>query len=120
MTTKQERRCCRLSLRVSAQDRISVEAAAGHAGLCLSDYLRRIVIGAAPLRARRRPPLETHLAARLLVQLGTITSQLRAIAQNVGAPLMPFLERDLARVLVELRGCRVSLMKMLGRKDARS
>ena len=93
-----------------------MEKAADRAGLCLSDYLRRIVLAAKPLRARRRPPLEAHLAARLLVQLGTITTQLRAIAGNVTAPLTPFVERDLARALFELRDCRARLMKMLGRK----
>jgi hypothetical protein len=72
MTTKQERRCCRVSLRVSARERESIETAASRAGLCLSDYLRRIVLAAKPLRARRRPPLEIHLAARLLVQLGAV------------------------------------------------
>jgi uncharacterized protein (DUF1778 family) len=116
MTTKQDRRYRRLSLRVSAQERSTVDAAAERAGLCLSDYFRRIVLGAPPLRARRRPALETHLAARLMVQLGAVTSQLRAIAQGLGSPIMPFVERDLARALVELRDCRLRLMKMLGRR----
>lgn len=119
MTLNQERRRRRLSLRLSARERSAVETAAGRAGLCLSDYLRRIVLGAAPLRARRRPPLETHLAARLLVQLGAITTQLRAIVQGPGAPLMPIVERDLARALFELRDCRLGLMKMLGRRAGR-
>jgi uncharacterized protein (DUF1778 family) len=116
MNAKQERRRRRLSLRVSARERSTLETAAERAGLCLSDYLRRILIAARPLRARRRPALETHLAAKLLVQLGALTAQLRAIAQNLGTPLMPFVERDLARALVELRDCRRQLLKALGRK----
>lgn len=118
MTPKQERRSGRLSLRVSARERSSVETAADHAGLCLSDYLRKIVLGARPLRARRRPAVEAQLAARLLAELGAVTTQLRAIVQALGAPLTPFVERDLARALMELRGCRSGLMKMLGRKSA--
>jgi hypothetical protein len=104
-----------MSLRVSLPERSAIEAAADHAGLCLSDYLRRLVVGAAPLRARRRPPLETRLAAQLLVQLGAVTTQLRAIAQGLTLPLMPFVERDLARVLMELRAYRAQLLRALGR-----
>lgn len=74
MTERQERRFCRLSLRVSARELSTIDSAATRAGLCLSDYLRRIVLAAKPLGAKRRPPLEIHLAARLLVQLGAITS----------------------------------------------
>jgi hypothetical protein len=120
MNSDQERRRRRVSLRVSARERSSMETAADRAGLCLSDYLRRIVLAARPLRAKRRPPLETHLAARLLVQIGAVTTQLRTIASHLAAPLTPFVERDLARALAELRDCRARLMKMLGRKDAAS
>ena len=83
MPAKQERRRRRLSLRVSARERSTIELSAERAGLCLSDYLRRIVIGAPPLRARRRPTLEMHLAAKLLVQLGAITSQPCAPSRRV-------------------------------------
>lgn len=111
-----ERRRKRASLRLTARERTLIETAAGRAGLCLSDYLRRIVLGAPPLRACRRPPLEIHLAARLLVQLGAVTSTLRAIAQGLAVPLTPFVERDLARALIELRDCRMRLLKLLGRR----
>lgn len=117
---RQERRYSRLSLRVSAREQASVRASADHAGLCLSDYLRSIVLGAKPLRARRRPALETQLAARLLAQLGSIASQLRAVTQTLGMPLMPFVERDLAKALIELRECRGRLLKALGRGPDRS
>jgi|ERR1043165_7780035 hypothetical protein len=116
MTDLFERRRKRASLRLTARERTLIETAAGRAGLCLSDYLRRIVLGAPPLRARRRPPLEIHLAARLLVQLGAVTSTLRAIAQGLAEPLTPFVERDLARALIELRDCRMRLLKLLGRR----
>src|ERR1044071_6875333 len=118
MTATVERRRRRASLRLTARERTLIETAAGHAGLCLSDYLRRVVLGAPPLRARRRPPPEFHLAARLLVQLGAIPSVLRAIAQGLPEPLTPFVERDLARALLELRHCRTGLMKFLGRRRA--
>src|SRR5262249_14421655 len=108
MTLTQERRFCRVSLRVSSHERSVIETAAGRAGLCLSDYLRQIVLAAKPLRARRRPPLEIHLAARILVQLGVVTSELRAIASQTKAVLTPHLERELARALRELRLCRLA------------
>jgi hypothetical protein len=120
MKAEEERRRCRLSLRVSTPERSCVDAAAERAGLCLSDYLRRIVLGAPPLRARRRPPLETRLAAQLLVQLGAIASQLHAIMQSSGTPLTISTERDLARALSALRECRLRLLKMLGRRPGRS
>lgn len=120
MNAKQERRRRRISMRISARERSAVETSASRAGLCLSDYLRRIVIGAPPLRARRRPPLEIHLAARLLVQLGAVTSQLRAIAGQLTAPVTPFVERELARALFELRDCRRRLLKLLGRRPGSS
>jgi uncharacterized protein (DUF1778 family) len=116
MTPTKERRFWRLSLRVSARERSTIETAASRSGLCLSDYLRRIVLAAKPLRAKRRPPLEAVLAARLLAQLGTITSELRTIARQTAAQLMPIVERDLARSLRELRECRFKLLRALCRK----
>jgi hypothetical protein len=115
MLSNEERRGRRLSLRVSTRERSRIEAQADHAGLCLSDYLRRIVLGAKPLRARRRPPLEVQLAAQLLAQLGVITSDLRAIAAAC-SPLMPFVERELARALRDLAGYRTRLLRLLGRR----
>lgn len=112
-----ERRFCRVSLRVSARERSRIEAAATRAGFCLSDYARRVLLRAKPLRARRRPPLEIHLAAQLLIQLGTVTSTLRAIASQTAVALTPLVERELARALYELRDCRRGLMRALGRKD---
>jgi hypothetical protein len=116
MNATHPRRFCRMSLRVSTRERTTIETAAGRAGLCLSDYLRRIVLAAKPLRARRRPALEAVLAARLLAQLGAITSELRTIARQTAAQLMPIVERDLARSLRELRECRTRLLRDLGRK----
>src|SRR5689334_7155920 len=106
MTGRHERRFCRLSLRVSRQERDTVETAADRAGFCLSDYLRRIVLSAKPLRARRRPLIDVHLIAQLLVQLGTIASELRTIARQTRAALSPVIERQLGRTLHELQACR--------------
>jgi hypothetical protein len=119
MKAEEERRRCRLSLRVSSPERSCVDAAAERAGLCLSDYLRRIVLGAPPLRAKRRPPLEIRLAAQLLMQLGAIASHLHAILRSSGTPLTIPTERDLVRALSQLRECRLGLLKMLGRRPAR-
>ena len=115
MTEQQERRFCRVSLRVSLREKSTIETAATRAGYCLSDYLRRVVLAAKPLRARRRPPLESYLAARLLVQLGAIASELRAIAR-AATELTPFIERELARSLDDLRDCRRWLLNALGRR----
>jgi uncharacterized protein (DUF1778 family) len=116
MTGRHERRFCRLSLRVSQHERSAIETAATRAGFCLSDYLRRIVLAAKPLRARRRPPVELHLAAQLLVQLGAIASELRTIARQTRAALSPVIERQLGRILHELQRCRITLLRALGRK----
>lgn len=116
MTSPRERRFCRLSFRVSFPERGAIETAATRAGFCLSDYLRRIALAAKPLRARRRPPIELHLAAQFLVQLGAIASELRTIARQTRAALSPVIERQLGRTLHELQACRLLLFRALGRK----
>jgi hypothetical protein len=113
----------RITLRVTADERRSLAVAARRSGLCLSAYLRLALVRAKPVRAARRPAVETILLAAVLARLGEIATLLHQIAKAVSAsgnPLMPSIERELLHTLTSLRGLRSALLRAMGRKATAS
>lgn len=117
MTTTREARRFRITIRITAGERQALLEAAQRACLTLSAHIRRLLTGARPPRAARRPPVEAALLVGALDRLGTIASTLTRIActLQVGACL-PGTERDLARSLTELRALRPILLQALGKR----
>lgn len=119
--TSAPRRRFRITIRLSSVERQQLTDAARRCGLTLSSYARAVLIAAKPMRAARRPAVETILLARVLTRLGVIASALSEIAAKARfagreLTLMPSTERDLAHCLRELRPCRSQLMRALGKR----
>ncbi|MCP3447321.1 hypothetical protein [Bradyrhizobium sp. CCGUVB14] len=110
----------RITIRVSLSERLAVEAAATRSGITLSAYARHALLGAKPLRAARRPTVDISLLVSVLDRLGGIASTIRAVSCMLSAraadALPPFMERDLARSLTELRSLRPQLLRALGKR----
>ena len=70
-----EDRAKMVSVRLSADERATLEAAAEAAGLTLSGYIRRVLLAAPALRKARRPPVEKTDLARILAHLGKMGSE---------------------------------------------
>jgi hypothetical protein len=115
------RRRSRITIRLSSVERQQLTDAARRCGLTFSSYARAVLVGAKPLRAARRPAVETVLLARVLARLGVIASALSEIAITARSAaseltLLPSTERDLGHCLRELRPCRSQIMRALGRR----
>ncbi|WP_375414132.1 hypothetical protein [uncultured Bradyrhizobium sp.] len=121
-TTSGRQRRYRITIRVSASERLGLDEAARRAGITLSAYARHALLGAKPLRAARRPSVEAALMVGLLDRLGGIASTMRALACMLNArtgETMPVLERDLSRSLIALRALRPQLLAALGKRRVR-
>jgi hypothetical protein len=119
--TSAPRRRFRITIRLSSIERQQLTDAARGSGLTFSSYARAVLVSAKPLRAARRPVVETVLLARVLTRLGIVASalsEIAAAARRAGSELtlMPSTERELAYCLRELRPCRSQLMRALGRR----
>jgi hypothetical protein len=121
MTTDSERqRRFRITIRLTKRELTNLSEAAERANACISSYARSVLAGTELPRVSKRAPVEAAQLARILGQFGKIGSNLNQIAHAVnakacGIELMPFVERELARSLFELRDARNVLLKALGR-----
>jgi uncharacterized protein (DUF1778 family) len=109
----------RITFRVSELEQSALRRAADRSGLQLSSYVRAAVLSVKPLRAARRPSVETTLLVRILDRLGTIASTVRALSLAFSVQsgvTLPTIERDLLRSLSELRALRPELLQGLGRR----
>lgn len=110
----------RITIRVTLSERQAVDAAASRSGITLSAYARHALLGAKPLRAARKPSVDMSLLVSVLDRLGGIASTIRAVSCMLSAraadALPPFMERDLARSLIELRSLRPQLLRTLGKR----
>jgi hypothetical protein len=77
-----ERRTISLSCRVTAQERLRIETAAGHAGVSSSEYMRRQVLtGRVIVRERR---VIDHATFDQLRRIGVNLNQLTRLAHQEG------------------------------------
>lgn len=77
-----ERRTISLSCRVTAQERLRIETAAGHAGISPSEYMRRqALMGRVIVRERR---VIDHATFDQLRRIGVNLNQLTRLANQAG------------------------------------
>ncbi len=103
-----------LTIRLSAEERAEVEAAADRAGLVVGSYARQALLGAPAPRQVRRPPLERRELARLLGGVGKIGSNLNQLAKAVHTGVLVY-NGELDAVLSGLAEVRDAILKALGR-----
>jgi hypothetical protein len=103
-----------LTIRLSPDERGSIDQAADRSGLTPGSYARQVLLGAPAPRQVRRPPIERRELARLLGELGHVGSNLNQIARlgNVGEDIDV---AELATVLADLATVREAILKALGR-----
>lgn len=111
----------RITIRLSTEERNWLDAAATNSAISLSDYVRCVLTATPPLPTMHKPTVELTLLARVLSELGRLACDLSAVARAARDPehrgmLTPFLERDLLRVITDLKPCRKLLLEALGKK----
>lgn len=114
-------RPCRVCFRVSHEERLHLDKNARQSGYSISDYARRILLGAKPPRKAHIPAIEKVLLTRILAKIGAIASTVQLLAQasqTAKAPIIlaPATERDLILSLHMLRDCSFQIFRALGRK----
>jgi uncharacterized protein (DUF1778 family) len=109
----------RITIRVTAAERQTIDAAAARSSITRSAYARYALLGAKPLRAARRPSVDATMLVCVLDRLGNIASAVRALSITLsvksGFEGLP-IERDLSRTLAELRSLRPQLLQALGKR----
>ena len=117
MTSGTEKRVRRINfpIRLSAEERAVIDAAAERAGLTTSSYARQVLLGAPAPRQVRRPPVERRELARLLGELGKIGGNLNQLARAANQGLVVY-DNEIAVALAGLRVLRDAILKALGRE----
>jgi len=118
-----------LPIRLSEDERATVDAAADRAGLTASSYARQTLLGAPAPRQVRRPPVERRELARLLGELGKIAGELGKIGSNLNQiaravntgvvpdnSVLPEALRDFQKPLAGLHDMRAAVLTALGRE----
>jgi mobilization protein NikA len=103
-----------LTIRLSPDERDTIDQAADRSGLTPGSYARQVVLGAPAPRQVRRPPVERRELARLLGELGHVGGNLNQIARdmNFGRGVDA---RELKQSLHGLALVRDAILKALGR-----
>ena len=118
MTHGSERRArtTHLTIRLTPDERASIDHAAERAGLTSGSHARRLLLDAPPPRQVRRPTVERREIARLLGELGHVGGNLNQIARtlNAGLPGDHHALRDALRGLREMRD---AILSALGREQ---
>lgn len=116
MTSGSEKRArtTHITVRLTPDERASIDTAAERAGLTPGSYARGIVLGAPAPRQVRRPPIERRELARLLGELGHVGANLNQLAHHANAG-MPVERGDIGRALVGLAEVRDAILAALGR-----
>jgi len=83
--SEQRLRQTALKVRLTADERAILVAAAERAGLTLAGYARARLLAAPPLRQARRPPVERVLLAQLLGRVGTLGAAVHQLAGRLNA-----------------------------------
>lgn len=103
-----------LPIRLAAEERAAVEAAAEMAGLTTSSYARQTLLGAPAPRQVRRPPVERRELARLLGELGKVGSNLNQLAKAANTGILVY-GGEIDAALGSLAEVRDAILVALGR-----
>lgn len=115
--TETRQRAALLQIRVSDAELVAIRDAADRVGLTPASYARQVLLGPAPARSVRRPPLDRVEAARLLALLGGIGDDLRSLSRpgSDEAP-DPAFQGRIGSALDQLGDMRDALMRALRRE----
>jgi uncharacterized protein (DUF1778 family) len=103
------------TIRCTEEERVAITAAADHAGLSVSAFVRLVALGDAGPRAVRRPPIERRELARFLGHLGKVGSNLNQLAHAFNRDRrIPGLD-ELNAMRAHVGELRDALMEALGR-----
>ena len=100
-------------MRVTAEERAQLEAAAERAGLSVGAFMRQQCLGTPGPRATRRPPVERAALAQLLAQLGKCGSNLNQIARALNSGDAP--PPETAAAIAAFREACATITRTLGR-----
>jgi uncharacterized protein (DUF1778 family) len=109
--TEKRKRGRIIGFRASEEERQQIEAAADHAGLTPSSYVRSRAIAAPTTRAVRRAPASTAQLARLLGLLGAVGGSIERM--NTAGGVAPELQ---AAAIEEFRRAASAILQTLGRR----
>ena len=104
-----------LPIRLSAEERAAIEAAAEKAGLATGSYGRQVLLSAPAPRQVRRPPVERRELARLLGEVGKLGSNLNQIAKAVHMGQLVY-TGELDSALAGVLEVRAAILRALGRE----
>jgi hypothetical protein len=113
--TEKRERFRHLTIRLTLVERLTIDAAAERAGMTPGSYVRQLVLGAAPPRQVRRPPVEKRELAKLLGELGKIGSNLNQLAKATNQGLVVY-QNEILIALGGLKVVRDAILKTLGRE----
>ena len=104
-----------LAIRLTPSERALIDAHAERAGLTTASYARQTLLGSAPPRQVRRPPIERGELSRLLGAIGHVGANLNQIAHHMNAG-MPTERGAILSVLQSLVDVRTAILAALGRE----
>jgi hypothetical protein len=107
-------RTTHLTIRLTPDERATIDGAADRAGLTPGSHARQVLLGAPAPRQVRRPPVERRELARLLGEIGRVGSNLNQIAKAANSGDGVDL-RALDWTMNALLGVRDAVLKALGR-----
>ena len=104
-----------ITIRLSEDERASIDGAAESSGLVVGSYARQVLLGAPAPRQVRRPVVERRELARLLGELGKIGGNLNQLARAANSGVLVY-EGEIDAGLRDLSEMRDAVLKALGRE----
>jgi hypothetical protein len=112
--TEKRVRATHLTVRLTADERGAIDAAAEKAGLATGSFARQAMLGAPAPRQVRRPPVERKELARLLGELGKVGGNLNQLTRSANAGIVPY-GNEIEAMLGSLGEVRDAILAALGR-----
>ncbi len=107
-------RSAHLTIRLTADERATIDGAADRAGLTAGSYARQALLGAPQPRQIRRPPVERKELARLLGEIGKVGSNLNQLTKAFHSGTLIY-EGELDAALAGVMEVRAAILTALGR-----
>ncbi len=104
-----------LTIRLDAEERAIIDAAAEEARLTAGSYARQVMLGGPAPRPVHKSPVERQELVRLLGQLGHIGGNVNQIAKSLNTGVTVY-EAEVAAALKAVIDMRDAVMRALGRE----